>query len=237
MSVLFLCSVEEAESGSGCLLCGCLLLPLPPADFLALCSRLRWYRLTVSLRSNSSCSACACWYLFSQFTWCLRQPSIRCLSLSTTVLCLGIPTAPAGTTLPAAGFMLLLMQILPLGPAAGEAKSPITEPSGCYFGRTFLPVKLTATAATSSSSSHLHLHHLVSSPSLSSPMKGPKQPGSGRKVRPTTAAEAGKNRECLKGCEPSSHMVNGSRVTVSSSLLGTVSKQTAPENTNNTQPE
>lgn len=139
ISVLFLCSVEEAESGSGCLLCGCLLLP--PVDFLALCSRLRWYRLTVSLRSISSCSAWACWYLFSQLTWCLRQPSIRCLSLSTTVLCLVMPTAPAGTTLPAAGFMLLLMQILPLGPAAGEAKSPITGSSGCYFGRTFLPVQ------------------------------------------------------------------------------------------------
>ncbi len=52
-----------------------------------------------------------------------------------------------------------------------------------------------------------------------------------------TAAEAGKNREGLKGCEPSSHKVNGSRVTVSCSLLGSVSKQTAPENTNNTQPE
>lgn len=231
--MLFLCSVEEAESGSGCLLCGCLLLP--PDDFLALCSRLRWYRLTVSLRSISSCSACACWYLFSQFTWCLRQPSIRCLSLSTTVLCLGMPTAPAATTLPAAGFMLLLMQILPLGPAAGEAKSPITRPSGCYFGRTFLPVKLTATTATSSPG-HLHLHHLVSSPSRSSPAKGPKQPDSGRNVRPKTAAEASNNRGGLKGFEPSCHMVKGSQVNVSSSLLGTVSKQTAPENTNYTQP-
>lgn len=237
MSVLFLCSVEEAESGSGCLLCGCL-LPLPPVDFLALCSRLRWYRLTVSLRSISNCSAWACWYLFSQFTWCLRQPSIRCLSLSTTVLCLVMPTAPAGTTLPAAGFMLLLMQILPLGPAAGEAKSPITGPSGCYFGRTFLPVKLTATATTSSSySGHLHLHHLESSAALSSPAKGPKQPGSGRKIRPRAAAEASRNRGGLKGCEPSSRTARGSRVTVSSSLLGSVSKQTAPESTNNTQPE
>lgn len=138
ISVLFLCSVEEAESGSCCLLCGCLLPPPPVLDFLALCSRLRWYRLTVSLRSISSCSAWACWYLFSQLTWCLRQPSIRCLSRSTTVLCLGMPPT-AGTTLPAAGFMLLLMQILlPLGPAAGEAKSPITGPTGGYFGRTFL---------------------------------------------------------------------------------------------------
>lgn len=216
ISVLFLCSVEEAESGSGCLLCGCLLLP--PADFLALCSRLRWYRLTVSLRSISSCSALACWYLFSQFTWCLRQPSIRCLSLSTTVLCLVMPTAPAGTTLPAAGFMLLLMQILPLGPAAGEAKSPITGSSGCYFGRTFLPVKLTATATTSSSSGHLLLHllHLVSSTSLSSPAKGPKHPGSEQKIRPSKAAGASRNRNGLKGCEPSSHTVKGSRVAVSS---------------------
>lgn len=145
INVLFLCSAEEAESGSGCLLCGC--LPLPPADFLALCSRVRWYRLTVSLRSISSCSEWACWYLFSQLAWCLRQPSIRCLSLSTTVLCLVIPTAPEGTTLPADGFIVLLMQILPLGPAAGEAKSPITGMSGCYFGRTFLPVRFTATAS------------------------------------------------------------------------------------------
>lgn len=142
ISVLFLCSADDAESGSGCLLCGCLLPPPPPpppppADFLALCSRLRWYRLTVSLRSISSCSAWACWYLLSQLTWCLRQPSMRWRSRSTTVLCLVIPTAPAGTTLPAAGFMPLLMQILPLGPAVGEAKSPITWWSGCYFGRTF----------------------------------------------------------------------------------------------------
>ena len=184
MSVLFLCSVEEAESGSDCLLCGCLLLPLA-ADFLALCSRLRWYRLTVSLRSISSCSAWACWYLFSQFTWCLRQPSIRCLSLSTTVLCLGMPTVPAGTTLPAAGFMLLLMQILPLGPAAGEAKSPIAEPSGGYFGRTFLPVGLAGAAASSSSSSSssdhllLHLHHLVSSPYSVLPGEGSQAAGQG----------------------------------------------------------
>ena len=139
ISVLFLCSAEEAESGSGGLLCGCLPPPPPPpADFLALCSRVRWYRLTVSLRSMSS----------SQVTWCLRQPSMRCLSLSTTVLCLVMPTAPAGTTLPADGFMLLLMQRLPLAPAAGEAKSPITGVSGCYFGRTFLPlVRLPATAS------------------------------------------------------------------------------------------
>lgn len=204
MSVLLRCSVEDAESGSGCLLCGCLLLP--PADFLALCSRLRWYRLTVSLRSISSCSAWACWYLVSQLTWCLRQPSIRCLSLSTTVLCLGIPTAPGGTTLPAPGFMLLLMQILPFGPAAGEAKSPITGPGGCYFERTFLPVKLTA---TSSSSGHLHLHHLVSFPCLSSPEKGPEQPGSRRELRRTTVAEASNNGGGLKSCEPGGHMVWG----------------------------
>lgn len=230
MSVLFLCSVEEAESGSCCLLCGCLLLP--PADFLALCSRLRWYRLTVSLRSISSCSACACWYLLSQVTWCLRQPSIRCLSLSTTVLCLGMPTAPAGTTFPAPGFMLLLMQILPLGPAAGEAKSPITRPNGCYFGRTFSPRQAT-TATSSSGHLLLHLHYRVSLSVL--PVKGPKQPDSGRNVEPTRAAEASTNREGLKSFEPSSHMFR--RMTVSSSLLDNVSKQTAPENTNNTQPE
>lgn len=177
MSVLFRWSAEDAQSGSGCLLCGCL-LPPPPADFLARCSRLRWYRLTVSRRSSSSCSAWACWYLVSQVTWCLRQPSIRCLSRSTTVLCFGMPTAPGGTALPAAGFMLLLMQIPPFGPAAGEAKSPIAGPTGCYFGRTFLPVRLSA--ATSSSSAGrplLHLHRRVSSSWLSSSGEGSRAAG------------------------------------------------------------
>ncbi|KAK5866362.1 hypothetical protein PBY51_020559 [Eleginops maclovinus] len=67
---------------------------------------------------------------------------------------------------------------------------------------------------------------------MSFPVKGPKQPDSGRKVRPTRAAEASTNREGLKGFKPCSHMFR--RMTVSSSLLDTVSKQTAPENTNNT---
>lgn len=121
------------ESGSCCLLC-CLLL----LDFLARSSKVRWCRLTVSRRSSSSCSACAWWYRLSQLTWCRRQPSIRCRSRSTTVLCFGMPTLPPPPVLLLVALMaefklLLLMQMPPpVGTAAGLAKSPII----CDSGRT-----------------------------------------------------------------------------------------------------
>ncbi|KAE8301044.1 hypothetical protein D5F01_LYC01195 [Larimichthys crocea] len=180
------------------------------------------------------------WYLFSQFT-CVSGSPIRCLSLSTTVLCLGMPTDRRRTTLTGGRVHAVVDADTAVGSGSGGGEVPLTGPSGCYFGRTFLPVKLTATAAattSSSSSGHLllHLHHLVSSTSLSSPAKVPST-GSGRKIRATTAAEASENREGLKGCEASSHMVKG----LSSDRLFFTPRhcfqQTAPENTNNTQAE